>query len=144
MIMSKELHTRTARAKPTLKARAKPYYVTLFPGVSLGLLLATALVVVATGASAESYTYMCKVGSKSYPVTVTTPSLDQLWGGTLTWRGKTYRNVTATQENCKVEFQVDNRDATLILCTATRGYADLTVIDNRRADLGGGYECRMR
>jgi hypothetical protein len=32
--MSKKLHTRTARA--ALEKRAKPYFVTLFPGVSLG------------------------------------------------------------------------------------------------------------
>jgi hypothetical protein len=107
------------------------------------ILLAAALVASAVPAYAETYTYICKVGSKSHPVTVTTPSFDKLGGGTLTWRGKTYRNVTANQDECKVEFQVDNKDASLILCTATQGYADLTVINNHRSDLGGKYECKM-
>jgi hypothetical protein len=35
---------------------------------------AAILAAITTAAHAEAYTYMCKVGSKSYPVTVTTPN----------------------------------------------------------------------
>jgi hypothetical protein len=40
------------------------------------LLTAVTLISMLVTAQAGTYTYMCKVGSKSYPVTVTTPSND--------------------------------------------------------------------
>src|SRR5262249_27538196 len=65
----------------------------------------------------------------SYPVTVTTPNEndDDMEGGTITWRGTVFQDVTLG-EGCKYNFVATNRDGdTAELCTATKGYADLTI-----------------
>jgi hypothetical protein len=80
-----------------------------------------ALGVLTSGANAgESYTYHCRVGNKTYPVTVTTPD-ESLEGGTITWRGVVYRNVKLA-EGCRYNFHATSSDGvTLELCTATKG-----------------------
>ena len=90
------------------------------------LVAAVALAALAGGANAETYTYMCKVGPKSYPITVFTPK-GSLEGGTIMWRGKTFWNVEVG-DGCKAQFlaQSDDGDA-LELCTATQGYASLAI-----------------
>src|SRR5262245_17054605 len=97
-------------------------------------LIALATTVALTGpAAAGTYTYMCRVGHKLDPVTVTTPnegnssSLDEkkrgtLSGGTITWRGKTYRDVKETGD-CKANFVASRDGITIELCTATQGVA---------------------
>jgi hypothetical protein len=104
------------------------------------LLLAVTALVLTTAAHANTYTYMCKVGQKSYPVTVTTPYEESggpqgLGGGVLTWRGKTYPNVKEG-EGCKANFTVSRDGTNIELCAATHGYADLTVN-------GAEYACQM-
>jgi hypothetical protein len=87
---------------------------------------AAILAAITTAAHAEAYTYMCKVGSKSYPVTVTTPN-DDMEGGTITWRGTVYQDVKLG-EGCRYNFAGVSKDGdTAELCTATKGYADLTL-----------------
>ena len=110
-------------------------------------LIALATTVALAGpASAKTYTYMCRVGHKLYPVTVTTPnegdssSLDEkkrgtLDGGTITWRGKTFPNVKETGD-CKANFVATRDGVTIELCTATQGVADLTVGKET-------FECQM-
>src|SRR5262245_38967271 len=90
------------------------------------LLAAVALAALSGTANAETYTYMCQVGSKSYPITVFTPK-GALERGTIMWRGKVLRNVEVG-DGCKAQFlaQSDDGDA-LELCTATQGYANLTI-----------------
>jgi len=106
--------------------------------------LATAVALVGP-AHAKTYTYKCRVGHKLYPVTVTTPnegdcstpdSVCNLSGGTITWRGVTYRNVKGTQEECKAQFTATRNGVNVELCTATQGAADLTVNGDR-------FECQM-
>jgi len=92
----------------------------------------------ASAAHARTYTYMCRVGQKTYPVTVTTPneaSSGSLSGGTLTWRGTTFRNVKETGD-CKANFVATRDGVTVELCAATQGVADLTVGKET-------FECQM-
>src|SRR6516162_2062268 len=101
------------------------------------LLIALATTVALVGpAAAETYTYMCRVGDKPYPVTVTTPNekdchrpytVCNLSGGTITWRGVTFRNVSGTSEDCKARFTATRDSVHVELCTATQGYASLTI-----------------
>jgi hypothetical protein len=110
-------------------------------------LIALATTVALAGpAAAGTSTYMCRVGHKLYPVTVTTPnegdssSLDvkkrgTLSGGTITWRGKTFPNVKETGD-CKANFVATRDGVTVELCTATQGVADLTVGKDT-------FECQM-
>jgi hypothetical protein len=97
-------------------------------------------------ASARTYTYMCQVNDKSYPVTLTTPyekdssSVDatrrgSLSGGTITWRGVTFRNVK-WEDDCHAKFTATRDGVTIELCTATQGVADLTVGKDT-------FECQM-
>jgi len=94
------------------------------------LLFATTIAVLTTasGAHARTYTYMCRVGHNSYPVTVTTPNETSggLGGGTITWRGVTYPNVKSG-DDCKAQFTATRNGVTIELCTATQGVADLRV-----------------
>jgi hypothetical protein len=93
----------------------------------------------ATGAAhAKTYTYMCQVGPKSYPVTVTSPNEAHgvLGGGTIMWRGMTYPNVKANFADCKVQFTATRNGVTIELCTATQGSASLTLE-------GGTFDCQM-
>src|SRR5262249_35196035 len=111
------------------------------------LLIAFATTVALVGpAHAKTYTYMCRVDHKLYPVTVTTPnegdssSLDEkkrgtLSGGTIMWRGVTFRNVTETGD-CKANFVATHNGVTIELCTATQGVADLTIGEDT-------FECQM-
>jgi hypothetical protein len=118
------------------------------------LLAGTAVVALTTAANAGIYTYKCKVGSKSYPVTVTTPYeknsdrpgvIPNLSGGTITWRGVRYPNVSATQEDCKVLFTAKSKDADIALCTATQGYAKLSITSGGPGSDGiEEYDCEMR
>jgi hypothetical protein len=90
------------------------------------IIAAAILAAITATAHAEAYTYMCKVGSKSYPVTVTTPN-DDMEGGTITWRGTVYQDVKLG-EGCRYNFAGVSKDGdTAELCTATKGYADLTL-----------------
>ena len=94
------------------------------------LLFATTIAVLTTasGAHARAYTYMCREGHNSYPVTVTTPNEASggLGGGTITWRGVTYPNVKSG-EGCKAQFTASRNGVTVELCAATKGVANLTV-----------------
>ena len=103
------------------------------------LLLASAIAVIgATPAMADTYTYLCRVGHKSYPVT-----LDDADGGcdgattscTITWRGTTFRNVKLG-EGCRLEYLAAQNGVTIDFCTGTKGYADLKVGDAK-------FECQM-
>jgi len=110
------------------------------------LLIALATTVALVGpAHAKTYTYMCRMGHKLYPVTLTTPnegdcsspySVCDLSGGTITWRGVTFRNVSGTQEDCKAKFTATRDGVTIELCTATQGSANLTVGKDT-------FECEM-
>jgi hypothetical protein len=66
------------------------------------LLAAVALAALSVTANADTYTYMCRVGPKFYPVKATTPK-DSLSGGTITWRGTVFKNVELG-EGCKANF----------------------------------------
>jgi hypothetical protein len=112
--------------------------------------LATTVALVG-GAHAKTYTYMCRVHHKLYPVTITTPnegdcsrpySVCDLGGGTITWRGVTFRNVSATQEDCKAKFTATRNGVTVELCTATQGAAGLTVGGNTDENTDE-FECQM-
>jgi hypothetical protein len=58
--------------------------------------IATAAVLAAIATAAHANTYMCRAGHKSYPVKVTTPNeaSGSMDGGTITWRGTVFENVT--------------------------------------------------
>lgn len=86
----------------------KQYWITL------------AIMLSATAARAESYTYMCKVGGRAYPVTANVTK------GTLTWRGATFTGLK--EYPCaRAGFKATKGGATATLCTATQGYADLSI-----------------
>jgi hypothetical protein len=73
------------------------------------------------------YTYQCKDGSRTYPVKITTPHSDDSEGGTITWRGRVYRDVKLA-DGCKQSFVATAKDGdTIEVCTATQGYADVTL-----------------
>lgn len=83
----------------------------------------------ATPAMAGTYTYMCRVNHKSYPVTLRLPLEEQddfTEKGTITWRGTTFTNVKQG-EGCKAEYTATNNGVTIDLCTATQGVADLKI-----------------
>src|SRR5262245_38769992 len=90
-------------------------------------------------AAAGTYTYMCRVDPKLHPVTITTPYEREdgsgLGGGTITWRGVTFRNVK-WEDDCKAKFTATRDGVTIELCTATQGSASLTLE-------GGTYDCQM-
>jgi len=95
------------------------------------IVVAALLVAIATAARADdSYTYMCKVGRKIYPVTVDQDK------GTLTWRGETYTDLKIG-EGCRVEFIATRNGVTATLCTSTKGVAGLKIGD------GGELDCQM-
>jgi hypothetical protein len=101
------------------------------------LLIALATTVALVGpAVAGTSTYMCQVGHKFYPVTLTTPNEDSLRGATITWRGVTFRNVKFG-EGCKTNFVATRDGVTVELCTATQGAADLTIG-------GDTFECQLK
>jgi hypothetical protein len=103
------------------------------------LLATVAILATVTSAQARDYTYMCKVDRQSYPVKLTTPNEGNgsLEGGTITWRGQTYEDVKLG-EDCKAQFLATAKDGTPVeLCTATKGYADLTIGRKR-------FECRQK
>jgi len=102
------------------------------------LLTTVAALFLTTAAHAGTYTYMCQVDDKSYPVTVTTPYERNggLGGGTITWRGTTFRNVK-WEDDCKAKFVATRNGVTIELCAATQGVADLTVD-------GETFDCQMR
>ena len=98
--------------------------------------LATTVALVGPAAAGGTFTYMCRVGDKLYPVTVTTPNkrdcdrpytVCNLSGGTIKWRGVTFRNVSGTYEDCKAKFTATRNSVHVELCTATKGYASLTI-----------------
>jgi hypothetical protein len=102
------------------------------------LLIALATTVALVGpAAAKTYTYTCYVPGtfKKYPVTLTTPheEQDDLSGGTITWQGKTYRNVKWIEE-CHAKFTATRNGVTIELCTMTHGFAELGVGKE-------GYDC---
>ena len=82
---------------------------------------------------------MCRVGPKTYPVTVTAPDEADgfsLEGGTITWRDMVFENVKLG-DGCRYNFAAMRDGVTAELCTATQGYANLKI---------GAvtFECRMR
>jgi hypothetical protein len=98
-----------------------------------------ALAIFATAAHAGEYTYMCKVGRKTYPVTVTTPNETKgdLEGGVITWRGTTFENVKLG-DDCRYNFTATGKDGTSVeLCTSTKGVADLKIGKD-------DFDCQMR
>src|SRR5262249_22794271 len=114
------------------------------------LLIALATTVALVGpATARTHTYTCRVGDKLYPVTVTTPNerdcdrpytVCNFSGGTITWRGVTFRNVSGTSEDCKTRFTATRNGVHVELCTATQGYARLTLSGMVDEDT---FECQM-
>jgi hypothetical protein len=104
---------------------------------TLAIAAALAATVLATSAQAKTYTYMCRVDSKSYPVTVTTPNeaKGSLSGGTITWRNRVFHNVEETGD-CKAKFVATSNRVTIELCAATQGVADLKVGEDT-------FECEM-
>ena len=100
--------------------------------MKLVFVTAAVLTVITTAAPAATYTYMCRVGHKSYPVQVTTPdeangSMD---GGTITWRGKVFQNVKLG-DGCRYNFVATRDGVTVELCTATKGVASLNIVKTR-------------
>jgi hypothetical protein len=102
------------------------------------IIVGMAALFLTTAAHAKTYTYMCREGLKSHPVTVTTPNEAHgvLGGGTITWKGLTYPNVKANLADCKVQFTATRNGITIELCTATQGAASLTLE-------GGTLPCQM-
>jgi hypothetical protein len=98
----------------------------------------------APAAHATDYTYCCKSGRKFYPINLTIPNEEKgdLEGGVITWRGTKFPNVKLTGD-CRYEFIATNSNGvTVKLCTATQGYAELSV---RKSDYYGNeakLECR--
>jgi hypothetical protein len=103
------------------------------------LIAAVAVLSIASTAHAKTYTYVCRVDYKLYPVTLTTPYEREdgsgLGGGTITWRGVTFRDVK-WEDDCHAKFTATRDGVTVELCTATQGVADLTVD-------GDTFECQM-
>jgi hypothetical protein len=84
---------------------------------------------------ATTATWMCQVGHSSYPVTLTAKANGKAnsradggyWeGGTITWRGRVFRNIKLVDE-CKVKFTATRNGVTIALCAATQGVADLSI-----------------
>jgi hypothetical protein len=89
--------------------------------IAASILLATTPAMAGTA----TYTYLCQVGHKSYPVTIrdSYPA-----PGTITWHRTTYRNLKAVESGCKEEFQAtSDNGVTIDLCAATQGIADLRI-----------------
>jgi hypothetical protein len=106
----------------------------------LTTVIATAAVLAATAAHANTYIYMCRVGHASYPVTLTTPDEENAEGDESmnggTWRGTVFHNVRLA-EGCRYNFVATRDGVTAELCTATQGVADLKI---GKATV----ECQMR
>jgi hypothetical protein len=101
-------------------------------------IIAAILAAITTAAHAETYTYMCRVGHKSYPVKVTTPNEanGSMSGGTITWRGMVFQNVRLG-EGCRYNFVATRDGVTAELCTATKGVADLKIGKD-------AFDCQMK
>jgi hypothetical protein len=97
----------------------------LLTGVTVLVLVSTAI---AQDKDPKTYTYMCKVDHKLYPVSVNEVQ------DKLTWRGQTYSHITLG--GCKREWIATRNGVTVSLCAATKGVATL--------ELGGKeFGCRM-
>jgi hypothetical protein len=98
---------------------------------------AVVLVAIATAGHANTYTYMCRVGHKSYPVQVTTSNEanGSMSGGTITWRGTVFQNVKLG-DGCRYNFVGTCDGVTAELCTATKGVADLRIGE-------ASFECQL-
>jgi hypothetical protein len=91
--------------------------------MKMSMIAVALMATIATPAHAESYTYMCRVPNehKSYPLKI---DVDK---ATLTWRGTTFRNLQHV-DGCKYSWQATTSDGVMAeVCTATQGYADLTI-----------------
>ena len=87
-------------------------------------LIALVLALPATAAHAQTLTYMCKVGSRVYPVTANVKK------ATLTWRGTTFRDLKKAQapDVCaKYGWTATNNGVTATLCSMTQGVGSLTI-----------------
>ena len=109
-------------------------------GEAMKTIITTAAILAAitTAAHAETYTYMCRVGHKSYPVRVTTPNEanGSMSGGTITWRGMVFQNVKLG-DGCRYNFVATRDGVTAELCTATQGVADLKIGKDT-------FDCQMK
>jgi hypothetical protein len=72
--------------------------------------------------AADTYVYICRVpkDGQSYPVIVNEGD------HTLSWRGVVFHNLQQV-EGCRVKWQATSGGLTAELCTATKGYADLSI-----------------
>jgi hypothetical protein len=106
--------------------------------MKLAIVTAAVLTVITTAAHAATYTYMCRVGQKSYPVQVTTPNEanGSMSGGTITWRGTACQNVELG-DGCRYNFVATRDGVTAELCTATKGVASLKIGKDT-------FDCQMR
>jgi len=87
-------------------------------------LIALVLALLATAAHAQTFTFMCEVGSRTYPVT------GNLKKATLTWRGTTFRDLKKAQipDVCaKYGYVATNKGVTATLCGATQGAGSLEI-----------------
>jgi hypothetical protein len=95
--------------------------------MKMSMIAVALMATIATPAHAESYTYnyMCRVPNehKSYPLKIDDNE------ATLTWRGTTFRNLQGSfVDTCKYSWQATTSDGVMAkVCTATQGYADLTI-----------------
>ena len=106
--------------------------------MKLAIATTVVLAAIATAAHANTYTYMCRVGDKSYPVKVTTPNEanGSMSGGTITWRGTVFQDVKLG-EGCLHNFVATSDGVIAELCTATLGGANLKIGK-------ATFECQMR
>ena len=106
--------------------------------MKLAIATAAVLAAITTAAHANTYTYMCRMGHKSYPVKVTTPNEanGSMSGGVITWRGTVFQKVKLG-EGCRYNFVATRDGVTAELCTATQGVADLKIGK-------ATFECQMR
>ena len=65
-----------------------------------------------------------------------------LSGGTITWRGVTFRNVSGTQEECKAKFTAATASL-LSLHGQLQGAADLTIRRGEFTDDEDTFDCQM-
>jgi hypothetical protein len=84
----------------------------------LSIIIASMLVM--TAQAETTSIYMCKVGAKAYPLKIN--------DSTITWRGTVYQDIQI-KEGCKQKLvATNNKNGDEIeVCTATKGYADVTL-----------------
>jgi hypothetical protein len=106
--------------------------------MKFAMVTAAVLMIIPTAGHGATYTYVCRVGQKSYPVQVTTPNEanGSMSGGTITWRGTAFQKVELG-DGCRYNFVAAREGVTAELCTATKGYASLKIGKDT-------FDCQMR